>query len=172
MTPGEVIRVVWSNTAHDRTSMQGSEYKDFQEARSSAGSGRRGRRVRCVIRRRPAPDHAEGATRIQRCDVRYCAGCGRRIEKLAALVPPPKFNLVRYHGLLAPAVLWRRHVVRSSTVLGCAGVSPLFWAHENRRRHPFFRGHSKDPYLPRPAREGAADCQASRDGPFKEPIIF
>ena len=25
------------------------------------------------------------------------------MEKLAALVPPPKFNLVRYHGILAPA---------------------------------------------------------------------
>ena len=24
------------------------------------------------------------------------------LEKLAALVPPPRFNLVRYHGVLAP----------------------------------------------------------------------
>ena len=24
------------------------------------------------------------------------------IEKLAALVPPPRLNLVRYHGILAP----------------------------------------------------------------------
>lgn len=26
------------------------------------------------------------------------------VEKLAALVPPPRFNLVRYHGVLAPPV--------------------------------------------------------------------
>ena len=25
------------------------------------------------------------------------------LEKLAALVPPPRLNLVRYHGVLAPA---------------------------------------------------------------------
>jgi len=33
------------------------------------------------------------------------------IEKLAALVPPPCFNLVRYHGVLAPAARWRPQVV-------------------------------------------------------------
>ena len=33
------------------------------------------------------------------------------VEKLAALVPPPRFNLVRYHGVLAPAARWRKHVV-------------------------------------------------------------
>ena len=33
------------------------------------------------------------------------------IEKLAALVPPPRFNLVRYHGVLAPAAHFRAHVV-------------------------------------------------------------
>jgi hypothetical protein len=33
------------------------------------------------------------------------------IEKLAALVPPPRFNLVRYSGILAPAALWRSQIV-------------------------------------------------------------
>jgi Putative transposase len=33
------------------------------------------------------------------------------VEKLAALVPPPRFNLVRYHGVLAPRARWRRNVV-------------------------------------------------------------
>jgi hypothetical protein len=28
--------------------------------------------------------------------------------KLAALVPPPRFNMVRYHGLLAPSAKWRK----------------------------------------------------------------
>jgi hypothetical protein len=31
--------------------------------------------------------------------------------KFAALVPPPRFNLVRYHGVLAPAARWRSLVV-------------------------------------------------------------
>ena len=33
------------------------------------------------------------------------------IGKLAALVPPPRFNLVRYHGLLAPSARWRPCIV-------------------------------------------------------------
>jgi len=33
------------------------------------------------------------------------------MEKLAVLVPMPRANLVRYHGVLAPAARWRRHVV-------------------------------------------------------------
>ena len=35
------------------------------------------------------------------------------LEKLAALVPPPRFNLVRYHGVLAPAARHRARVVPS-----------------------------------------------------------
>jgi hypothetical protein len=33
------------------------------------------------------------------------------VEKLAALVPPPRVNLVRYHGVLAPAARHRAEVV-------------------------------------------------------------
>jgi hypothetical protein len=33
------------------------------------------------------------------------------MEKLAALVPPPRVNLVRYHGVLAPAARHRANVV-------------------------------------------------------------
>lgn len=33
------------------------------------------------------------------------------MEKLAALVPIPRANLVRYHGILAPAAAWRNAVV-------------------------------------------------------------
>ncbi len=35
------------------------------------------------------------------------------VEKLAALVPPPQFNLVRYHGVLAPSAAWRALVIPS-----------------------------------------------------------
>jgi hypothetical protein len=33
------------------------------------------------------------------------------VAKLAALVPPPMFNLVRYHGVLSPAARWRWSIV-------------------------------------------------------------
>jgi len=33
------------------------------------------------------------------------------IEKLAALVPPPRFNLVRYSGVLAPSSSWRKQII-------------------------------------------------------------
>jgi hypothetical protein len=39
---------------------------------------------------------------------------GELVEKLAALVPPPRFNLVRYHGILAPSARWRPLVVPES----------------------------------------------------------
>jgi hypothetical protein len=61
-----------------------------------------------------------------------------RIEKLAALVTPPRLNLVRYHGVLAPNAGFRRLVVPSRSVLpdtssvGVSTVSPsrrrLGWA--------------------------------------------
>ncbi len=38
------------------------------------------------------------------------------IAKLAALVPPPRFNLVRYHGIFAPASRWRSKIVPSDPV--------------------------------------------------------
>jgi hypothetical protein len=33
------------------------------------------------------------------------------IEKLAALVPRPRYHIVRYYGVLAPAAKWRRDIV-------------------------------------------------------------
>ena len=33
------------------------------------------------------------------------------LEKLAALVPPPRLNLVRYHGVLAPNAVDRAQIV-------------------------------------------------------------
>jgi hypothetical protein len=36
------------------------------------------------------------------------------VAKLAALVPPPRFNLVRYHGILAPSAAFRHLVVPES----------------------------------------------------------
>jgi len=36
------------------------------------------------------------------------------VARLAALVPPPRFNLVRYHGILAPSAAMRPLVVPES----------------------------------------------------------
>jgi hypothetical protein len=36
------------------------------------------------------------------------------LEKLAALVPAPRVNLVHYHGVLAPAAKWRASIVPAS----------------------------------------------------------
>jgi len=38
------------------------------------------------------------------------------VEKLAALVPPPRFNLVRYHGVLAPAAHSRSQIVPANAM--------------------------------------------------------
>ena len=42
------------------------------------------------------------------------------VEKLAALVPPPRFNLVRYSGILAPSAACRSLVIPQSDVAGAA----------------------------------------------------
>jgi hypothetical protein len=36
---------------------------------------------------------------------------GRFLERLAALVPPPRMQLKTYHGVLAPSASWRDEVV-------------------------------------------------------------
>jgi hypothetical protein len=53
------------------------------------------------------------------------------MEKPAALVPPPRFNLVRYSGIFAPASRWRSQIVpfhqeESGSVhhSGCRGKEP------------------------------------------------
>jgi len=33
------------------------------------------------------------------------------MERLAALVPAPRFNLIRYSGILAPSAAWRRRII-------------------------------------------------------------
>ena len=38
------------------------------------------------------------------------------VEKLAAIVPPPRVNLVRYYGILAPSAAWRPIVIPESDV--------------------------------------------------------
>jgi hypothetical protein len=47
------------------------------------------------------------------------------IAKLAALVPPPRFNLVRYNGIFGPASRWRSQIVTfDSGETGCVHRPP------------------------------------------------
>jgi len=46
------------------------------------------------------------------------------MEKLAALVPPPRFNLVRYHGVLAPAARLRARIVPNAPDIDGRGPHP------------------------------------------------
>ena len=61
------------------------------------------------------------------------------IEKLAALVPPPRFNLVRYHGVLAPAARHRAQVVPSGQAPGLDRET----AHSECRARPGSGEHSQ-----------------------------
>jgi len=45
------------------------------------------------------------------------------IERLAVLVPPPRFHVVRYDGLLAPRASWRDEVVPATCVTVGTGES-------------------------------------------------
>ena len=47
-------------------------------------------------------------------------GRAELIEKLAALVPPPRLNLVRYHGVLAPNAADRQQIVPGPQAEKCA----------------------------------------------------
>lgn len=47
------------------------------------------------------------------------------MEKLAALIPPPRAHLVTYHGVLAPAAALRRRIVPApSSARRAAGAQP------------------------------------------------
>lgn len=51
------------------------------------------------------------------------------IEKLAALVPPPRANVIRYHGVLAPAAAARAQIVPGPSAL----TAPDAHSGSNRR---------------------------------------
>ena len=49
---------------------------------------------------------------------------GELVEKLVALVPPPRFHLVRYHGVLGPCASQRGRVVPKREAPGQTGDAP------------------------------------------------
>jgi hypothetical protein len=64
------------------------------------------------------------------------------MEKLAALVPRPRANLVRYHGVFAPAAGDRRRIVPAGAACGaarkmeCDGDHPTSWIWAWKQQRP------------------------------------
>jgi hypothetical protein len=56
------------------------------------------------------------------------------MEKIAALVPIPRANLIRYHGVLAPAAAWRSEIIPRPPEAddSCSHVPPGGWAPADR----------------------------------------
>ena len=46
------------------------------------------------------------------------------LARLSALIPPPRYPLVRYHGVLAPRSSWRKAVVPAARAAESAATSP------------------------------------------------
>ena len=46
------------------------------------------------------------------------------LEKLAALTPRPRINLILYHGILAPHARWRAPVVAYGALPGTTSTAP------------------------------------------------
>jgi hypothetical protein len=67
------------------------------------------------------------------------------VGKLAALVPPPRFNLVRYHGVLAPSAEWRFRIVPAGSTdtdrsISCPDCSRQTGPQEHNRS----KGHARN----------------------------
>ena len=57
------------------------------------------------------------------------------LEKLAALVPPPRVNQVLYHGVLAPRAKWRQEIVPKPSEREAFKPLRKCATHTPRRRH-------------------------------------
>ncbi len=59
------------------------------------------------------------------------------LEKLAALTPRPRVNLVLYHGILAPHARWRPRAVSSEELQTDAPGKPRYWTWAHLMRRAF-----------------------------------
>ena len=83
------------------------------------------------------------------------------LARLAALVPPPRHPLVRFHGAFAPRSSWRRHVVPKPP----AQPPPK---HEEHARAP--KPVSPPPPQAAPPRQRTAPSAALALAPLSEPF--
>ncbi len=85
-----------------------------------------------AARRRPSPPVVDAETLVFQLKTPWANGTTslvlsptELIEKLAALVPPPRLNLVRYHGVLASAChLERPRLHRPAWIANSNSMSP------------------------------------------------
>ena len=88
------------------------------------------------------------------------------LARLAAIVPPPKFPLLRYAGVLAPASKWRREVVPRAPEAKPCGKGPVDREHEVRRESTSALGDE-----PKGARSTRAATAATRPAePAPDPL--
>jgi hypothetical protein len=83
------------------------------------------------------------------------------LEKLVALVPPPRFHLVRYHGVFAPRSAWRASVVPAAA---SAPVSVQPCDHQLERTAPA-GATDHPPVAPAGRRTGARPRREPAAGP-------
>jgi hypothetical protein len=79
------------------------------------------------------------------------------LARLSALVPPPRYPLVRYHGVLAPRSSWRREIVPKPRE-GGADAGACRSERPAERHHA--RGTSPSPRSPGRAEPPASPAQA------------
>jgi hypothetical protein len=90
------------------------------------------------------------------------------VEKLAALVPPPRVNQVRYHGVLAPCAGLRDRLVPRTQAVTAAGVGCAAHARRGESR-PAGERQRDGRSPPAPDRPPAAPAAGtSRPGPEGE----
>jgi hypothetical protein len=98
------------------------------------------------------------------------------LARLAALVPPPRYPLLRYHGVLAPRSPWRRDVVpRAPEARGCSTSAETPWARDTPPARPEPRstprhGASPSSRSPAPPSASAAAPLETRGAMIAQPL--
>lgn len=111
MTLAARLQVSSGSTAHDRTSRRVVRSAGPLLEHLAHGSERPPRLRPCACRVRRVPGLARDATGTQAWRAPCCKDCEGEIEKLIAITPAPRANLVRYHGTLAPNARPRSSIV-------------------------------------------------------------
>ncbi len=102
-------------------------------ARRVAARMHRWLRRRGLVDERPLEERSNEAPELSPLEACSC----RFLARISALVPPPRFPLVRFAGVFAPSSSWRREVV-AIRVLPAAAAEPTATktAHKTRKKTP------------------------------------
>jgi hypothetical protein len=89
------------------------------------------------------------------------------MARLAAIVPPPRFPLWRYHGVLAPGAPWRKHIVPAAAQPDDDGCSHKASTNSSEPAREGKRARKRTGDLDKP-RKPSADTSLLR--PSSEPV--